>query len=119
MLPTFEMIGDWVISSKSYRRGRGIVVGDLVTFRSVREPGEKVIKRVIGLEGDYVLMHTPGSGSDTMTQVCEPWGVGGELLVANRDRCPRVIVGSQGITWMHRWIRGRGVLCRWGLSGER
>lgn len=83
MLPTFEMIGDWVISSKSYRRGRGIVVGDLVTFRSVREPGEKVIKRVIGLEGDYVLMHTPGSGSDTMTQVCEPCGVGDELLVAN------------------------------------
>ncbi|KFY15138.1 hypothetical protein V492_02198 [Pseudogymnoascus sp. VKM F-4246] len=69
MLPTFETIGDWVISSKAYRRGRGVVVGDLVTFRSVREPGEKVIKRVTGLEGDYVLMDTPGSGSDKMIQV--------------------------------------------------
>ncbi|KFY94306.1 hypothetical protein V498_03925 [Pseudogymnoascus sp. VKM F-4517 (FW-2822)] len=69
MLPTFEVLGDWVISNKAYRRGRGVVVGDLVTFRSVREPGEKVIKRVIGLEGDYVLTGTPGSGSKNMTQV--------------------------------------------------
>ncbi|ELR05597.1 hypothetical protein VC83_07678 [Pseudogymnoascus destructans] len=69
MLPTFETIGDWVISSKSYRRGRSVVVGDLVTFRSVYEPGTKVIKRVIGLEGDYVLAYTPESGNDTMIQV--------------------------------------------------
>ncbi|OBT50082.1 hypothetical protein VE04_09859 [Pseudogymnoascus sp. 24MN13] len=49
MLPTFEVLHDWVVSSKA-------------------EPGEKVIKRVIGLEGDYVLMNTPGSASDMMIQ---------------------------------------------------
>lgn len=69
MLPTFEVIGDWVIISKSYRRGRGVVVGDVVSFDSVVEPGEAVIKRVVGLEGDYVLRDTPGSGNDAMLQV--------------------------------------------------
>lgn len=75
MMPTFEVIGDYVISSKHYRRGRDIKVGDMVTFRSVTEPGERVIKRVIGLEGDYVLRDTPGSGSDKMIQVGDGlWG---------------------------------------------
>ncbi|OBT69399.1 signal peptidase I [Pseudogymnoascus sp. 23342-1-I1] len=86
MLPTFEVSGDWVVSDKSYRRGRGVVVGDLVQFRSVYEPGEKVIKRVVGLEGDYVLMDTPGSGSDRMIQV--PKGhcwVTGDNLDASLD----------------------------------
>jgi hypothetical protein len=69
MLPTFEVTGDGVISSKWYRRGRGIAVGDVITFDSVVEPGEKVIKRVIGLQGDYVCMDTPGTGSDAMIQV--------------------------------------------------
>lgn len=69
MLPTFEVTGDYVLASKWYRRGRGIAVGDVVTFGSVREPGERVIKRVIGLEGDCVCMNTPGSGSDAMIQV--------------------------------------------------
>lgn len=83
MLPTFEMYNDWVITSKSYRRGRGVVAGDVVTFRSVYNPGEKVIKRVIGLQGDYVLMNTPGSGSDAMVQVGGLWGGGGARLLAN------------------------------------
>lgn len=83
MMPTFEMLGDWVIASKYYRRGRGVEVGDVVTFRSVTEPGERVIKRVIGLEGDYVLRDTPGSGSDMMVQVSGRWGGGGARLLAN------------------------------------
>ncbi len=44
-------------------------VGDVVGFDSVVEPNEKVIKRVLGLEGDYVMIHTPGSGSSSMIQV--------------------------------------------------
>lgn len=83
MLPTFEVLDDWVISSKSYRRGRGVQVGDLVTFRSVTEPGERVIKRVMGLEGDYVLRDTPGSGSDKMIQVGGLCEGGGWRLLAN------------------------------------
>lgn len=69
MLPTFHVMGDILVSSRHYRRGRDIVVGDVVTFRSVYEPGEAVIKRVVGMEGDYVMMDTPGSGSDAMIQV--------------------------------------------------
>ncbi|KAH8600252.1 peptidase S24/S26A/S26B/S26C [Bisporella sp. PMI_857] len=51
MLPTFEVMGDWLIISKRYRRGRGIEVGDVVQFDPVAAPGAGVIKRVLGLEG--------------------------------------------------------------------
>ena len=69
MLPTFEVVGDVVLIQKSYRRGRGIKVGDVVNFDSVVRPDERVIKRVVGLEGDYVLRDTPGTG-ESMIQVC-------------------------------------------------
>lgn len=68
MLPTFEVVGDSVIISRFYRRGRGIKVGDVVSFHSVVEPGESVIKRVVGLEGDCVLRDTPGT-TESMLQV--------------------------------------------------
>ena len=68
MLPTFEVIGDWVITSRYYRRGRGIQVGDIVSFDSVIEPDTQVIKRALGLPGDYVLRDTPGK-NDTVLQV--------------------------------------------------
>lgn len=69
MLPTLEVLGDWVIISKSFRRGRGIVVGDVISFDSVIEPGERVIKRVIGVQGDFVLRNTPGTENSEMIQV--------------------------------------------------
>jgi len=69
MLPTLEVLGDWVILSKQFRRGRGIEVGDIVSFDSVAEPGERAMKRVIGLQGDYVLRNTPGTNSNEMIQV--------------------------------------------------
>lgn len=69
MLPTFHHYGDILMSDRHYRRGRDVKVGDCVSFWSVYEPGGAVIKRVVGLEGDYVLRYTPGSGSDAMIQV--------------------------------------------------
>ena len=69
MLPTFEVIGDWALISRYYRRGRDIKVGDIVSFASVVDPRDSVIKRVIGMQGDYVLRDTPGM-NDTMIQVC-------------------------------------------------
>lgn len=68
MLPTIQVMGDHVLISKQYRRGRGIEVGDVVAFNSVYEPGETVIKRVLGMPGDYVLRDTPGR-SNVMLQV--------------------------------------------------
>lgn len=69
MLPTFEVFGDSFIMSRKYRRGKNVKVGDIVSFWSVVEPGQGVVKRIIGLEGDYVMLNTPESGSDTMIQV--------------------------------------------------
>lgn len=69
MLPTIEVMGDHVLISKRYRRGRGIQVGDVIGFNSVYEPGETVIKRVLGMPGDYVLRDSPESPSNTMIQV--------------------------------------------------
>lgn len=68
MMPTLEATDVWTLESRLYRGGKGIVAGDLVTFDSVVVPGEKVLKRVLGLEGDYVLRDTPGQSS-TMVQV--------------------------------------------------
>ena len=62
MLPTIEVVGDIVLIDKAYRRGRGVTVGDVVSFDSVVQPGERVIKRVLGLEGDFVGRDTPGLG---------------------------------------------------------
>jgi inner membrane protease subunit 1 len=69
MLPTLEVMGDAVLISKKYRRGRNVQVGDVIAFDSVVQPGERVIKRVVGMEGDYVLRDTPGT-NEKMIQVC-------------------------------------------------
>jgi inner membrane protease subunit 1 len=69
MLPTIEVMGDHVLISKQYRRGRGIKVGDIIGFDSVHMLDEVVIKRVLGMPGDYVMRDTPGSMSNAMLQV--------------------------------------------------
>ncbi|TVY52153.1 Mitochondrial inner membrane protease subunit, partial [Lachnellula suecica] len=80
MLPTLSAYGDHVLISQHHRRGRDIRVGDVVCFSSVVESGERVIKRVIGLQGDFV------SSSGMMLQV--PKGhcwVEGDNLAYSRD----------------------------------
>jgi hypothetical protein len=68
MMPTIFSFGECVCLSKYYRRGRGIAVGDLVSFKHPIKHGEHALKRVIGLPGDLVLMNTPGK-SDAMIEV--------------------------------------------------
>ena len=74
MLPTFNSFGDAVLISKYYRRGRGIKVGDVVSYTHPIEPQIRGLKRVIGMEGDFVLRDTPGVGvelgEESMIQVC-------------------------------------------------
>lgn len=94
MLPTFEVLGDWLLISRQYRRGRGIEVGDLVTFDSVVEPGERAIKRVLGLEGDYVMRDTPGTGSTEMLQVSQ-----------NQNSC-RFLLSRVQVPKGHCWVIG-------------
>ncbi|KAI1800970.1 LexA/Signal peptidase [Daldinia bambusicola] len=69
MLPTFLVANEWFVTDRSYRRGRGVRVGDCVVYAIPVEPGEDGVKRVLGLQGDYVLLNSPGVGSDTMIQV--------------------------------------------------
>ncbi len=76
MLPTFAVAGDWVLTSKLHRRGRGVRVGDLVAYTIPTYPRSEGVKRVLGLPGDYVLAGTPagggsgGGGDGGMIQVC-------------------------------------------------
>jgi hypothetical protein len=72
MLPTIGAINNWLSIDKHARRGRGVKVGDVVSFRHPVRNGEYAVKRVIGLEGDFVGMFTPGSGNEAMLQVCFP-----------------------------------------------
>jgi inner membrane protease subunit 1 len=69
MLPTFNSNGDWILISKYYRRGRGVQVGDIVSYAHPILEGEFAIKRVLGLPGDFVERDTPGVGKGQMIQV--------------------------------------------------
>ncbi|KAH6850845.1 peptidase S24/S26A/S26B/S26C [Chaetomium sp. MPI-CAGE-AT-0009] len=97
MLPTFEVLGEWLLVSKLHRFGRGVSVGDVVAY-NIPINDEVGVKRVLGLPGDYVLMDTPpddgagasvavaGGGGGSMIQVPKGhcWIVG-DNLVASRD----------------------------------
>lgn len=54
MLATLSAYGDSVLILHYYRRGRGIQVGDVVSFRHPLFPGVGSIKRVGGMPGDLV-----------------------------------------------------------------
>lgn len=70
MLPTIQVRDDWVFISKLHRRGKNIEVGDVVSMIHSMAPERGVIKRVLGMEGDFVLMHAPGgAGEEKMLQV--------------------------------------------------
>ncbi|KAF3359815.1 hypothetical protein VdG1_05024 [Verticillium dahliae VDG1] len=91
MLPTFSIFGDHFLISHHHRRGRGIRVGDLVEYSIPIFRNSRGIKRVIGMPGDYILMHTPGApvaeGAEPyMMQVPEGhcWIVG-DNLPSSRD----------------------------------
>lgn len=49
-------------------------MGDLVSFKHPVNLGEYAVKRVVGMQGDFVLMNTPNK-SEAMIQVCHLEGV--------------------------------------------
>ena len=75
MLPTLNVADDWVYVSCFYRRGRGVRIGDVVTFRHPMFPGTGACKRVLGLPGDFVLRDSPGGERGMMVQVSSTWVV--------------------------------------------
>ena len=58
MVPTFEVIGEWILISKLHRLGRNIEVGDLVAYK-IPINDTVGVKRVLGMPGDYVMMVSP------------------------------------------------------------
>lgn len=105
MLPTINVSGDWIVVSKLHARGgRGagpgglaIRVGDLVSYaHPVDGPDVHVVKRVVGLPGDFVVVD-PTDGSGDMLQVCPP-PAPSPCRVANG-------VGSQ-VPKGHMWTTG-------------
>ncbi|RDW88632.1 hypothetical protein BP6252_00664 [Coleophoma cylindrospora] len=115
MLPTFEVLGDHLLISKLYRKGRGVEIGDIVSFDSVAEPGERVIKRVLGLPGDYVLKDTPGSGSSEMIQVPSGhcWVIGDNLPYSRDSRMfgpiPLALIRGKVIAKVLPWNERRWI----------
>lgn len=85
MLPTINVDGDWVFIAKYYRRGRGIQIGDVVSYEHPMRRGYRAMKRVVAMPGDFVLRDTPGRG-EWMVQVPEGhcW-VAGDNLEWSRD----------------------------------
>lgn len=71
MLPTLSVNGDAVLLSRYHRRGRGVKVGDLVAYTHPLEPEAGVLKRVVGMPGDFVCTgERTGRGEWGMIQVC-------------------------------------------------
>lgn len=58
MLPTLYIQGDWVLVNRLYRRGKGVQVGDLVEAKDPLRADGRVLKRIIGMPGDFVVAHT-------------------------------------------------------------
>lgn len=104
MLPTLNARGDWVFINTSYRRGKGVKVGDIVSFKHPMFPGESASKRVLGMPGDYVMRHTPGSGNGAMLQVPEGhcWVAGDNQLHSRDSRdygpIPLALINGK-VTW--------------------
>jgi len=85
MLPTIYLSGEWVAINKMCRRGKGVGVGDVVCAKSPIMPEEAVIKRVIGMPGDFVL----ADGVDTSGRMIQiPQGhcfLAGDNQASSRD----------------------------------
>lgn len=111
MLPTLSVIGDSVLISKRYRRGRGVKVGDVVEIRHpVPEyPRHGAVKRVIGLGGDFVVRSSPPGwpakeGEERMIQVSY------SLAPLDDYHISKLIIGPWGgviqIPEGHCWVEG-------------
>ncbi|KAL8717056.1 MAG: hypothetical protein Q9225_005664 [Loekoesia sp. 1 TL-2023] len=90
MLPTLAAQGDLVWISSYYRHGKGVKVGDLISFKHPCVPGAAALKRVGGMPGDFVMRDVyeggDGKGREMMLQVPEGhcW-VLGDNLTESRD----------------------------------
>lgn len=64
MVPTIASIDEAVLISRRHRRGRNVVVGDLVAFEDPGKLRFGLLKRVIGMPGDFVLRGSPDAAAE-------------------------------------------------------
>jgi mitochondrial inner membrane protease subunit 1 len=57
-----------ILWSRLHRRGRGIKVGDVITYTHPMFPQDEGCKRVIGMPGDFVSVITPGRRDDDIEE---------------------------------------------------
>lgn len=62
MLPTIPARHSYTLSSLWHRQGRGVRLGDVVQIKHPHFQGSLAGKRVVGLEGDFVVRDRDGSG---------------------------------------------------------
>ncbi|KAM0805010.1 peptidase S24/S26A/S26B/S26C [Usnea florida] len=109
MLPTINAQGVRVYIDRTYRRGRGIQLGDVVDFHHPMVPGVSAIKRVMGMPGDFVVKDG-GEGSDKMMiQVPDGhcWLLGDNLLWSRDSRVygpiPLALIQGKVIARVSPW----------------
>lgn len=110
MLPTFALMGEWLVLDKTARRGRGVTVGDVISYKIPFDPSSLGIKRVIGMPGDYVSISSPGElDEDHVMQVPEGhcWIAGDNLTVSRDSRLfgplPLALVEAKAIAVLLPW----------------
>ncbi|KAL2107056.1 hypothetical protein VUR80DRAFT_5776 [Thermomyces stellatus] len=115
MLPTVHIMGQTAVISSRYRHGRGVQVGDLVTYDIPISRNTCGLKRVVGMPGDYVTIQAPqapnGAG-DTMMQVPQGhcWLVGDNLTVSRDSRdfgpVPLGLIRGKALMllWPFKWL---------------
>lgn len=98
MLPTIAHEGDSVLVCWLYARGKGVKAGDIITYESPIHRGSRGVKRVVAMEGDYVLRDTPGGLNGDV----EGWAWDANEKEQGERRDEMMIKVPQG----HCWIVG-------------
>lgn len=109
MQPTLAASGDSVLVSKYYRHGRGVQVGDIISFKHPMRDDVRASKRVVGMPGDFVLRDTPEKGTGMMIQVPKGhcWVVGDNLEHSRDSRVigpvPLALVSGKVVATFGGW----------------
>lgn len=99
MLPALDVSGDWVLVSWLHARGKGIQIGDMVSYEHPMHRGVRAIKRVIAMEGDFVLRDTPG-GLEGQLEDVEGWAREPNEEEHMRKRDQMMIKVPKGHCWV-------------------
>lgn len=92
MLPTLQPVHDYVHTSKKYRLGRDVDIGDCIVAAKPSDPDQRVCKRITGMPGDIILVDPTSSSLLTNSA---------EKCISN-DGFNKYIKVPQG----HVWVTG-------------